>query len=151
MSRYTTLRDESGRRLCLGCGRADVRFGPDKRNSDGLQARCTACHLVQMNAHYRKPGIREQRLTYAMHRQIRRYMPVAEYEARVEAQSGLCLLCEHAPERQRLHIDHDHTCCPAGGSCGRCVRGLLCGDCNRKLGWVEKIGLARIEGYLAYS
>lgn len=27
-------------------------------------------------------------------------------------------------------VDHDHDCCPGGWSCGRCVRGLICSECN---------------------
>lgn len=33
-----------------------------------------------------------------------------------------------------IHVDHDHACCPTGGSCGTCVRGGLCGSCNMALG-----------------
>ena len=31
-------------------------------------------------------------------------------------------------------MDHYHKCCPGKTSCGKCVRGLLCGNCNTILG-----------------
>jgi hypothetical protein len=38
-----------------------------------------------------------------------------------------------------LHVDHDHSCCPAlSTSCGKCVRGLLCFGCNTLVGRVEE-------------
>lgn len=56
---------------------------------------------------------------------------------------------------QRLSIDHDHSCCPAGKfpgrkvSCGECVRGLLCSTCNTALGLLGE-DPSRIAGLLNY-
>ena len=35
-------------------------------------------------------------------------------------------------------VDHDHNCCPGRKTCGKCIRGLLCSNCNRQLGIIEK-------------
>ena len=43
----------------------------------------------------------------------------------------VCDICEtndwgvHGP-----HIDHDRAHCPDSGSCGKCIRGILCVNCN---------------------
>ena len=48
-----------------------------------------------------------------------------------------------------LSIDHNHACCPGIGSCGDCVRGMLCFHCNVALG---KVGdsIERLFGLIAY-
>jgi hypothetical protein len=65
----------------------------------------------------------------------------AQFNTMLEAQNGVCALCEKTSKSKRsLHVDHDHET-------GE-VRGLLCFSCNSKLGWAERIGLARIVAYL---
>ena len=67
-----------------------------------------------------------------------------EYEAIREFQNGRCALCsEEEVETRELPVDHDHV--------NGLVRGLLCSLCNRQLGWVERIGIAKINAYLAFD
>lgn len=48
-------------------------------------------------------------------------------------------------DTSRLHMDHDHACCPPNKfekshkvSCGKCIRGWLCGSCNTALGLLRE-------------
>jgi hypothetical protein len=63
-----------------------------------------------------------------------------QYNALYELQGGRCYLCRHATGKsKRLTVDHDHGCCPEPPCCGRCVRGLLCSNCNQSvLGWAAR-------------
>jgi hypothetical protein len=70
-----------------------------------------------------------------------------QYEQRVSEQKGLCAICSAAPAI--LHIDHDHSCCPTLPSCGECVRGLLCGNCNKALGLMKE-NVVAIENMIKY-
>lgn len=54
-----------------------------------------------------------------------------EYDQLLEHQDGRCYICHRRPVSKRLAVDHDHSCCPGPTSCGKCVRGLLCRNCNR--------------------
>lgn len=55
-----------------------------------------------------------------------------QYDEMLQAQGGGCSLCGRCD--RRMHIDHDHSCCPRSKSCGKCVRSILCADCNTGLG-----------------
>lgn len=70
---------------------------------------------------------------------------LAEYEAMYLAQGGCCALCNVSAEqaaRRRLFVDHCHTT--------KRVRGLLCDNCNKALGYVEK-NAHRLDALLEYA
>lgn len=68
-------------------------------------------------------------------RTLRLYgLSTEQYDGLVAQQGGKCAVCQAAGSADSWHIDHDHACCPGKGSCGRCVRGLLCQNCNLLLG-----------------
>lgn len=79
---------------------------------------------------------REQRRSY---NRLRKYNITQEqFEDLWRAQNGECAICTREFEdgdKRSVHIDHDHQCCPAGSSCGECIRGLLCMNCNLLLGY----------------
>jgi hypothetical protein len=55
------------------------------------------------------------------------------YNDLIVAQDNRCAVCSKKFTKTP-HVDHDHACCPGETSCGKCIRGLLCGKCNTLLG-----------------
>jgi hypothetical protein len=64
------------------------------------------------------------------------------YDSKLAEQYGHCALCDalqqtEKGEGKRLSVDHDHSCCPNKHACGKCNRGLLCFNCNKRLAALE--------------
>lgn len=78
-------------------------------------------------------------------------LALEDYDRMLEEQGGVCAICGEPPKEGRdLCVDHDHSCCPeSSGSCGKCVRGLVCHGCNTRLGQIESKLLSRSMDYLA--
>lgn len=94
---------------CPRCGEEKPRseFSKSAKSSDGLQGYCTPC-------------FREYNY------QIKYGISTAQYEQMLVNSGGVCEICRKSC-RRRLNVDHDH----GSGA----VRGLLCDNCNRALGY----------------
>lgn len=63
------------------------------------------------------------------------HFPLERFMEFLDRQGWACATCPALFSEIRLAtIDHDHDCCPGEHSCGKCVRGLLCGRCNTMIG-----------------
>lgn len=88
---------------------------------------CALC-LVKIKA-----MVNQQNFRY----RIAKYnLSAKDYLSLLSSQSGKCAICYTTAPDLFLFIDHDHSCCRSG-SCGKCVRGLLCRDCNLALGLLK--------------
>ena len=76
----------------------------------------------------------------------------------LEQQDYCCYICREPFDLSILgsyHVDHDHGCCPPVGkkgsykTCGKCVRSLLCKNCNLALGFAKE-EISRLEAMVAY-
>lgn len=122
-------------RRCTGCGIWKPLSSFSKRTSgrgDGFKTRCKECARSAHRKYRRRRGYR------------RKYgITLAEYDRLLEAQGGVCAICERGDSSgRRLSVDHNHET-------GQ-VRGLLCLNCNTVIGLAHEDTdlLHRIAEYL---
>lgn len=112
-------RDAEGRKQCYACEewKAVEEFSFSSGSSDGLSHRCRRCHASAI-------------------KKTRYGLDPRDLDRLLVNQGGGCAICgtTSLTDGRQLSVDHDHRCCPGETSCGDCVRGLLCPDCNRALG-----------------
>lgn len=155
----STHRASLPERQCLWCGKSfkpytamnvlcsvKCRGHHRQANLDRKQVArfCRTCGIVALEGRRqvcdgckKDPRVRQRA---GQHRRaLRAYnLTVEQYDAMLAEQGGRCAICRSSdPGPKSWHVDHDHDCCPAGGSCGKCVRGLLCHSCNLLLGHAE--------------
>lgn len=98
-----------------------------KRPSPHPGPRCTTHHRARRQKTRDDAWARRLKATYNL--------TPEQYWQLYKAQGGRCALCQRATgASRRLAVDHDHSCCAGPVSCGKCVRGLLCGTDNKMLG-----------------
>lgn len=137
-------------KTCGGCGEVKSleEFALARGRKDGRQTRCRACNKVyrEENRDHIKEVLRDWYARTGWEQRLILIYKVEPgwYESKLSSQGGGCAICGTAPaEGSRLHVDHDHGCCPfepkkGTEACGNCVRGLLCPGCNVALGHLER-------------
>jgi hypothetical protein len=95
---------------------------------------------ARSNARLNRKGLTQERHDQMLAMSGGNCWACGQPETRVDHQSGRV---------NPLSIDHDHNCCPGERACGKCVRGLLCDNCNRALGCLND-SLDRLEALRVY-
>src|SRR5271157_4560843 len=112
---------------CPTCGDTDVsHFTKASNRACGVQSYCKPCMHD-----YRQARGWDHLSTF--------YKKTPEQiEELLATQNGLCAICQE-PTTEKLQVDHDHACCSGTNriTCGKCIRGLLCKQCNRMLGFAK--------------
>jgi hypothetical protein len=102
---------------------------------DGLR-RCRTCRQ------WKEPGKfirqRSSECRRCLELPVRYGITFDQFELLFATQGSVCAICgTDAPggKWQQWAIDHDHGCCSKTPACGRCVRGILCNNCNMGIGY----------------
>jgi hypothetical protein len=92
---------------------------------------CDDCRLAA-NKYRREKRTKDVKTLGYDPRRFKRHNITKEYYDQLFLKNnGMCWICK---DYSAIHIDHDHSCCAGGWSCGKCVRGLLCSNCNTAIG-----------------
>ena len=132
-------------KTCNYCSQAKPldQFHKNAASKDGLQVVCKPCN----NARARKWNKQNYCPTKERDKLFARHGISREiYNTELAAQEGNCDICQDVSD---LVIDHDHSCCDSQYSCGKCIRGLLCPDCNLALG-IMRDSPSRLLSAVAY-
>lgn len=163
------------KKTCSKCGvlKPLNQFCKSKQVKSGYTAHCKECRKIYSKASNERVRAKDPEAYLARRRQyVKAYqnnhpervaekdwsyriktrfgMTPEQYYKMLERQGGLCAGCGTIPNGKKLAVDHDRSCCPQNKSCGDCVRGLLCSNCNTALGLLkdDKEVMIRLIGYL---
>ena len=101
---------------------------------------CRVCEQLLTFDNYsgkRNPYCKECHSYLGHVRNVKKYgITPDEYLTLLKEQQYKCYICKKKTEK-RLSVDHNNACCAGEKSCGNCIRGLLCFECNIALGMVK--------------
>lgn len=110
-------------------------FHNNRSEKDGKMRWCKKCNLERVRV-YQKNN--PKKYVYTRDRLYKRHGINKEiFDNILTKQKNKCAICVNdfdLEKEKNIVIDHDHSCCEGQYSCGKCVRGLLCQNCNHGLG-----------------
>lgn len=137
-------------KFCSRCEKNKDReaFYTNPGRRDGLATYCKECQKEYSKSRYHSPEQHKQRKMSEEANKVKRKessrkwylkstysLTIEQYDNMLVSQSGLCEICNTQITSNRFFdVDHDHACCNGYKSCGKCVRGLVCFNCNSVLG-----------------
>lgn len=144
--RIEGLRQFQAHGRCTRCYQVALQAGEltarVRANVSDTEIECMKCQLWKPKSAFKTSSNTTSGYEYtcrACGKLWERYGITAEqYLALFELQNGECAICLRpvAPFTRNAHVDHDHSCCTGKNiiTCGKCIRGILCGPCNAGLG-----------------
>jgi hypothetical protein len=108
-----------------------------KMYKDEISRQCRSCEIIKLN---KDMSVGYKCKSCNAHQSFirgieKKYgITFEQYEKMHDSQGNACCICN---KKDKLSVDHDHSCCSGPTSCGRCIRGLICFKCNVALGMVN--------------
>lgn len=139
-------------KVCVKCNEEKSldMFAKGKNYKDGRRGTCKKCHTKYVTNYYNnnpdKKAAKNKMNTYYKPNYIIHNISKEKYNEMLKLYDGKCYSCK---DRAATNIDHDHSCCNNRASCGKCIRGLLCNQCNTALGLLQD-SRQKIECLLEY-
>lgn len=117
----------------LRMGQQSTKTKAKGRKSSILSARsCKKCFNEYLPTSARQTWCKSCCPDHKARQHLSRYnLSPQEYRDLAARQGYACAICRKG--NIQLFVDHDHSCCSGGYTCGKCVRGLLCSRCNGSL------------------
>lgn len=120
-------------------------FAKGGKYADGRRNYCKKCHSIYVTQYLKNNP--EKRIKNDFKRKFKRHgLSEEQYLFIFNKYNGKCHACK---DRDAVNIDHDHSCCQEAYSCGKCVRGVLCNQCNTALGLLND-DISKIQNLIKY-